>query len=54
MAGPAIAHDQIHLNAIKMLTRNLHAVYFEILDETKFAFTKEIDELKADEDGKSA
>lgn len=51
LAGPAVTQDQIHLNVIKMLTRNLRAVYFEILDETKYAFTKQIDEQKADDEG---
>jgi hypothetical protein len=41
----------IHLNVIKMLTRNLRLVYFEILEETKYAFAKIIHGERPDGDG---
>ncbi|PVF93220.1 cytochrome P450 [Serendipita vermifera] len=51
LAGPAVSHDMIHLNAIRMLTRNLRLVYFEILEETKYAFAKTFETEKVDKDG---
>lgn len=40
--GPEIARDMIHLPVIRALTRNLEAIYPEIMDETKFTLSEQL------------
>jgi hypothetical protein len=47
--GPEIAHDHVHLPVIRALTRNLDAVYPEILDETRYILAEKLKD--ADKDG---
>lgn len=40
--GSEMTHNMVHLPIIRTLTRNLDAVYPEIMDEINFAFSEHI------------
>jgi hypothetical protein len=49
--GPEITHDQVHLPVIRTLTRNLDAVYPDILDETRFILAEQLGKKVGDDGG---
>ncbi|KAG8842189.1 hypothetical protein FRB91_004366 [Serendipita sp. 411] len=46
LIGPALSRDQIHLPAIRALTRRLSVVFPEIVDETHSAFATQMEKGK--------